>query len=225
MGNRIDISNTQRIFLKNLTKMIESSIGHENYLITEQDISDKYNIGIEEVILLEKEAIPYEIDERNIKLRRVKILKNIFDHGLDFYKENKGGLKSDFTDALILNKEGKILMLLRNKEDKIEPNKWGPVGGHLETSLSPERNVKKEIKEETGLTVLECNLIHIKDLKQNKKIYYFVCTLPNYYEIVLNEREHTQYKWMSLEDIKNMSDEEFMFDFRKYLLTKIFKVL
>ena len=53
-----------------------------------------------------------------------------------------------------------------------------------------------------------------------KYIIFFVhCALD--YEIVLNEKEHTQYKWMSLLYIKNTPYEEFMFDLKQYLLDYI----
>lgn len=220
----IKISDSKKALIKNIASMLDEKLGTSDYLITEQDIADKYKTSVENVITLEKEAIPFEIDITNVKIRRATILKNLFEKGLDFYKENKGGLKSDFTDALILNKEGKLLFLLRNKEDKIGPYKWCLPGGHLEKSLSPERNVKKEIKEETGLDILDCYLVYTKTLKNKNKIYYFYCYLPPIYEVVLNEREHIQYKWMSLEDIKKMNSDEFIFDLKNILLNNILKI-
>lgn len=222
MGREVKITNTQNILLGNLTKMIEDSIGVDNYLITEQEVADKYKVSVEEIILLEKKAIPIEIDEKNVKIRRAKILKNLYEKGLSFYDENKGETKSDFTDALIVNNEGKLLFLKRNINDNLFPGVYCLPGGHLEKSLSEERNVKKEIKEETGLDVLECKFVAVKSINNGKnKIYYFFCTLPFDYEIVLNEREHSNYVWMSLADIKNEPEENFILDTKKYLLDYI----
>lgn len=222
MGREVKITNTQNILLGNLTKMIEDSIGVDSYLITEQEVADKYKVSVEEIILLEKKAIPIEIDEKNVKIRRAKILKNLYEKGLSFYDENKGETKSDFTDALIVNNEGKLLFLKRNVNDNLFPGVYCLPGGHLEKSLSEERNVKKEIKEETGLDVLECKFVAVKSINNGKnKIYYFFCTLPFDYEIVLNEREHSNYVWMSLADIKNKPEENFILDTKKYLLDYI----
>lgn len=222
MGREVKIINTQNILLGNLTKMIEDSIGVDSYLITEQEVADKYKVSVEEIILLEKKAIPIEIDEKNVKIRRAKILKNLYEKGLSFYDENKGETKSDFTDALIVNNEGKLLFLKRNVNDNLFPGVYCLPGGHLEKSLSEERNVKKEIKEETGLDVLECKFVAVKSINNGKnKIYYFFCTLPFDYEIVLNEREHSNYVWMSLADIKNEPEENFILDTKKYLLDYI----
>ena len=90
MGREVKITNTQNILLGNLTKMIEDSIGVDSYLITEQEVADKYKVSVEEIILLENKAIPIEIDEKNVKIRRAKILKNLYEKGLSFYDENKG---------------------------------------------------------------------------------------------------------------------------------------
>lgn len=87
------------------------------------------------------------------------------------------------------------------------------------------RNVKKEVKEETGLDIMECNLAHIKSINGGKnKIYYFICTLPEEYQIVLNEREHSNYKWMGLKEIEFEPKENFMFDLKNTLLKEIFKL-
>lgn len=210
----------QNILLGNLTKMIEQKLGKENYLVTEEDIAKKYKVDVEKVILKEKEAIPFEIED-SPKIRRAKILNNFWTKGLDYYKENHDGLKSNFTDALIV-KNGKMLFLQRAKESEIEPEKWGLPGGHLEKFLSPERNVLKEVKEESGLDIIECKLINVRDVQGNKgmKIYYFLCT-PAEGEVIINNDEHFQYKWMSIQEIKDTPAEDFMFDLKKYILEKL----
>ena len=214
----IKIPKEQTILLGNLTKMIEKKLGRENYLVSEQDIAEKYKVEVEEVILKEKEAIPFETEE-SPKVRRAHILNNFWTKGLDYYEENHNGLKSNFTDALVV-KNGKMLFLKRAKNNKIEPEKWGFPGGHLEKFLSPEKNVLKEIKEETGLDIIDCKLINVKDLVGGRKIYYFLCTPANG-EVIINEDEHFQYQWMSVQEIKDTSSEDFIFDLKKYILEKL----
>jgi len=219
MSRNISLPKEQLIILNNLTKMIETKLGRDNYLVTEQDIANKYKVDVEEVILKEKEAIPLEIED-SPKIRRAKILNNFWTKGLNYYEENHNGLKSNFTDALIV-KNGKMLFLQRVKESKIEPGKWGLPGGHLEKFLSPEKNVLKEIKEESGLDIIECKLINVRNIQGNeRKIYYFLCT-PAEGEVIINNDEHFQYKWMSIQEIKDTSAEDFMFDLKKYILEKL----
>lgn len=226
MGRKVKITNSSTILLNNLIPMIEQKMGVEDYLITEQTVADKYGKSVDEIIQLEKEAIPFELDEeKNPKIRRARILKNLKSN-IDFYKENDGKLNSNFTDAIIVNEKGQILFGLRNKSDNIEPNKWCLLGGgHQERFLSPERNVKKEIKEETNLDVLDCSPIYEKRINSGKnKIIYFYCTLPKNYEVTINEREHQNYKWMSLKDIENTPKEDFIFDLKEILLKDILKI-
>lgn len=53
-----------------------------------------------------------------------------------------------------LEKEGKYLMLHRTKkQNDINKDKWLGIGGKLEEKESPEDAVKREVKEETGLTL------------------------------------------------------------------------
>lgn len=211
----------QNIVLSNLTKAIERKLGRENYLVTEEDIAEKYKVDVQEVILKEKEAIPLEVED-SPKIRRAKILNNFWTKGLNFYKENHNGLKSNFTDALIV-KNGKMLFLQRAKDSEIEPEKWGLPGGHLEKFLSPEKNVLKEVKEESGLDIIECKLINVRDVQggNNKmKIYYFLCT-PAEGEVITNNDEHFQYKWMSIQEIQDTPAEDFMFDLKEYILEKL----
>lgn len=218
--SRIQIPKEQIRLLNNLTKAIEQKLNKKGYLVTEQDIAEKYKVEVDEVILKEKEAIPFEIED-SPKIRRAKILNNFWTKGLNYYKENHNGLKSNFTDALIV-KNGKMLFLQRAKESEIEPKKWGLPGGHLEKFLSPERNVLKEVKEESGLDIIECKLINVRDVQGNKemKIYYFLCT-PAEGEVIINNDEHFQYKWMSIQEIIDTPAEDFMFDLKKYILEKL----
>ncbi len=53
-----------------------------------------------------------------------------------------------------LEKNGKVLMLYRNKkENDYHEGKWNAPGGKLETGESPEECVIREMKEETGLAI------------------------------------------------------------------------
>ena len=210
--------------LNNLSKMVDKAFKMEGYLISEQDIADKYKVSVDEVILLEKEGVLFELDIKNPKVRRATILNNIYKQGMGYYREINSGLNSNFTDALVVNSQGKLLLLKRTSSNSNFPNLYCLPGGHLETAYlnSPERNVKKEIKEETGLDVLNCNLVDTKTIKNNKKIYYFYCSIiTEDSEVILNEREHSQYKWVSLTELKEIPKEEFIFDLKNTLLDMI----
>ena len=67
-------------------------------------------------------------------------------------------MKNVGTEALI-EKDGKVLLILRNKkENDIHKGKMIGVGGHIEKDESPEQCIIREVKEETGLDVKDPKL-------------------------------------------------------------------
>lgn len=63
-------------------------------------------------------------------------------------------MKSQLTTLCYLEKDNCYLMLHRiSKKNDINRDKWIGVGGHFEHAESPEDCLKREIKEETGLTL------------------------------------------------------------------------
>ena len=61
-------------------------------------------------------------------------------------------VKSEHTTLCYIIKDGKVLMMLRNKKKQdINKNKWIGVGGHFEYGESPEECLLREAREETGL--------------------------------------------------------------------------
>lgn len=63
--------------------------------------------------------------------------------------------------TIIENKEGKILVLRRHKNDP-EGNTWGLVGGKIDPGENKKQSAVREIKEEIGLAVNPANLVFIQ---------------------------------------------------------------
>ena len=65
-------------------------------------------------------------------------------------------MKSPLTTLCYIEKDGCYLMLHRvSKKDDINRDKWIGVGGHFEAGESPEDCLLREVKEETGLSLLQ----------------------------------------------------------------------
>lgn len=63
--------------------------------------------------------------------------------------------RSPMTTLCYIQKEDKYLMLHRTvKKQDVNKDKWIGVGGHFEAGESPEDCLLREVKEETGLTLL-----------------------------------------------------------------------
>lgn len=77
-----------------------------------------------------------------------------------------------------IKKDGKVLLI----EDK-RTKEWSLPGGFAEIGLSPEENVRKEVYEETGLTVelLSCEQFLIRI---NKKIFHSFFSIINLFLLV-----------------------------------------
>lgn len=61
-------------------------------------------------------------------------------------------MKSPLTTLCYIEKDGKYLMLYRNKkEHDVNEGKWIGIGGHFEEGESPDECLLREVKEETGL--------------------------------------------------------------------------
>lgn len=79
------------------------------------------------------------------------------------YLDAKNSIEKHFTaSALIINKEGKVLLMNHKKLGA-----WLYPGGHINTNETPDETVVREVKEETGLDV-EIISDRNKDLADHK---------------------------------------------------------
>lgn len=72
--------------------------------------------------------------------------------------------KRDVVEAIILNKNGEVLLQKKDLNYKTIPGGyWMLFGGEIEEGEAPETTIKREIKEELGYEITESNLFAIKD--------------------------------------------------------------
>ena len=111
--------------------------------------------------------------------------------------------------AFIENSQGQILMQQR----KYPYGKWGLPGGLMELGESTEETVRREILEETGLTLGKLTLFGVYSGKnylciaQNGDEFYVVTTvyIANEYsgDVCVNDDESLAFEWV---DIGNLPD-------------------
>ena len=103
----------------------------------------------------------------------------------------------------------KVLILKRVKASSDGLGYWELPGGGLEYGETPEKALKRELKEETGL-----------DIKILKPVYTFTAIRPNYQTVgigflsiptnnnVVLSHEHTEYKFVDSHELKTYINEK-----------------
>ena len=112
--------------------------------------------------------------------------------------------------ALLKNKEGKYLFVRRNpkKYPEVGP-KWDIVGGRIEIGSPLLDNLKREIKEEVGLTLsLPVKLVAAQDiLKSTEKHVVRLTYLGEIEGDPTIDEESLEAAWMTAEEIKALPKE------------------
>jgi len=108
----------------------------------------------------------------------------------------------------IITKNEKILILKRAKSNFLS-EEWDTPGGTLKDEENPIDGAKREIKEETGLDINNLILFHLNSVvdKVKNKQFITLIFLAEYKgeptKITLNKKEHDDFCWVNLNQIKN----------------------
>lgn len=109
---------------------------------------------------------------------------------------------------LLRNKDGKHLILKRSAEKYPEAglDLWDIAGGRIEPGSTLIDNLKREIKEETGLNLVgEPDLIHAQDILRviDKHVVRLTYIGDGEGEVILSD-EHDDYKWLAIDEIAKL---------------------
>jgi 8-oxo-dGTP diphosphatase len=115
------------------------------------------------------------------------------------------------TRALVRN-NGKYLLLKRAKDDFLPENvgKWECPGGRLEESEKPSEQILREVEEETGLKckiIRELPFMLMKTEAIDSNCFIFLLEASSR-DVKLSE-EHSEFKWLKAEEVKNMEMVKF----------------
>ena len=108
------------------------------------------------------------------------------------------------TLCFVLNGED-VLLMKRAPHKRVFPNKFNGVGGHIERDEDPLSSAKREIYEETGLSVtqIELRAVYNVDAKENTGIILFVFVASCESRAVKANDEGTLF-WINVREIDQL---------------------
>lgn len=120
----------------------------------------------------------------------------------------------------LIKKDDKYLVTLRASNKNYMPNLWDIPGGTVEFGEHSVDTLIREINEETKTKVIVRDLIFIYDFVSGEKRHQFqmvyTCDFVSG-EIILNPREHQEYRWVTLEELEKLPKIAFLEELVKYL--------
>lgn len=117
---------------------------------------------------------------------------------------------SHVAKTAIVNEEGKILVLTRSASDKKRPGGLDFPGGNLDPGEDVLEGAVREIEEESGikLGVGDLKIIHTStNNHENDVVIRFLCIAKVINPDVKLSFEHSNYQWMTLEEILESFEE------------------
>lgn len=143
------------------------------------------------------------VDENNNVIEKEDLCMNDFDYLLEKAKEEK--IEKNVVGSVIVNRQGKILIMSRKSDDFMEGIDELP-SGNMEIGEDIPTALAREVKEETNCELNEI-LYYIDsfDYKsgsgKNARQYNFAIKVKETDNIVLTE--HESYSWQTVEEIIN----------------------
>lgn len=115
------------------------------------------------------------------------------------------------TACAFLHKDGRLFIAKRAATKKFLPNKWELPGGHIEFGETLEEGLQREFQEEFHVSVKVDMPFYAFTYTREKdgemlhvvEIIYFTTLADNNQTIQLNPEDHSEYKWLSTDEVDN----------------------
>lgn len=122
----------------------------------------------------------------------------------------------------IFNHLGRLLILRRSEQEKVLPGLWDLPGGSARRREDPEAAAIRETKEESGLSVAALRPLSIfsqwDENKQEQFITIVFRTDQVMGEIILNNRDHDDYRWVMPVELASLPTVPYLRDLKNYIL-------
>jgi len=118
--------------------------------------------------------------------------------------------------SIIYTQDNKVLILRRSGSQSVYPEYWDIPGGTLESGELPLEALRREVGEETGLSVNNAELFfHTANIDRTKNKLFVRLIFKSPYNgenIVLDPDEHTKYIWISETDYKSYKLVDYLYN-------------
>jgi len=193
---------------------------NEEYIKTLSKL--KYNeekLGRELESLKSNHKVEKSLHDNEIE-KAIDIVKSLYRSGklsLDQYnkvaavKDEEGRVM--YSDIIVLNENAEILLTKRSIWEDDHRGAWVIPGGHVDKGETFEESARKELREETGISIdrLEqenknFTWTHVgtyQDGDVHIQYYYLQLVNQSDIEILLDEKETRDYQWVPKEEISN----------------------
>ena len=122
----------------------------------------------------------------------------------------KNNMKTHVSVAAIIKKGKKYLLIDR----KIRPFGFACVAGHVDEGETPLNALIREVKEESGLEIVECRLL-INELKSFEKCvyglnshYWYIYDCRTKGSVKKNKKEEKSIDWYTVKEMKGLKFEK-----------------
>lgn len=119
---------------------------------------------------------------------------NEFDRWRRFLAENE---KIVGTAIVIFDDQDRILIVKRAARSKWMPEHWGLPGGRIDPGETPPETIVRETKEEVNL-----DISNVKELRTKSEHGVYFTTRDYTGNLKLSD-EHTDFAWVSLDELSN----------------------
>lgn len=115
--------------------------------------------------------------------------------------------------SAFLHKDGKLFVARRADTKKFLPGRYELPGGHIEHGETMEDGLRREIMEEFGFEAVVGDPFYVFTGTRDEgavhfvEVDYFVTFANTNQKIQLNPKDHSQYRWITQEEILSFFDE------------------
>lgn len=125
------------------------------------------------------------------------------------FKRPPKDFKPKFEIAFCISGHDGKLLLLQRQDNKGQAGEWGVPAGKLENNETAKKAAKRELFEETGLIIPESKFMYITKLYDRYPTFDFTMnifhvSLEKKEDIILNDTEHKDFRWVTLDEALKM---------------------